>query len=376
MLIPKGVTIAEIENLYSSVGKNITFEIPNGFRGQRISIIPRLSQFFITLLKIHSPKINFSWVSEDQLIAQQAIIDDPICLTALLMADEVYSSEGRPLKRLMNNLLIKRFDSSIYKKGRSIHMTAVDHSIEKYAMPECFYFEMDGKIGVRESIFYFELIKEYLSEVAKQANFSDDDLVKIGDLLAELIENTDEHALSDYVTGLAQKSVRSVVLNCHQVQNGQNISKVCGEGTPVFDYITNIKHADQPLDILEISIFDSGPGLYRSFEKNPEMATLQEEYTSLSNCFREGVTSKPNGVGFGRGLNKARLILDKKNAFVSIRTGRLSVYRNFHTSPLLNLEDPDKPDVGFYDEINKSDTNFSENSAVEGLAYTILVPLK
>ena len=96
----------------------------------------------------------------------------------------------------------------------------------------------------------------------------------------------------------------------------------------------------------------------------------------LFNSFLNGVTSKVNGIGVGRGLNKARLILNQRNGFIAIRSGRLSVYRDYKANPLVNLIDLESPDIEFFDENTRQSDEYSEMTNVEGVSYTILVPLR
>jgi hypothetical protein len=316
---------------------------------------------------------NFPWVKLDGEKSQQAIIDDPICLTALLMADDIYGEDKQPIKKTLNPLLVQRFNQAIFKKGRQIQMMAVDHSIAQYANPACFY---SSAGNTQQATYYFEVLKDYLQEIAKSATFEIDEYGSISELLAELIDNTEQHGKSDYTRGISNKSVRSVVMNCHLVIKGQSVKSICGEDNPTANYINSIKAGDETLHLLEVSIFDSGPGIYNSFSNSEAQPSLDEEVAVVCRSFENGITSKPNGIGVGRGLNKARIILNERKGFLSLRSGRLSIYRDFQSRPLASAEMTNSPNVRFFDEITKTNTTFSAMKKVEGVSYTILVPLK
>ena len=126
--------------------------------------------------------------------------------------------------------------------------------------------------------------------------------------------------------------------------------------------------------MLEISIFDSGSGILKSLEfGSPLDFSLESEVEVIERSFAKGVTSKNDSQGYGRGLFNVRSVLDKKRGFISLRTGRVGLYRDFNLNPL--TEDERAP-LSFFDESNKSNNNYNELASVEGLACSILVPLR
>jgi hypothetical protein len=344
----------------------------------KIGVLSRLAQFFISVSKNNNLEVEFPWLtignSEKFSVAVETIINDPICLTVILMSEEVFDGNRIGFKRAINNKLVSIFDMpfTIYK--RQMQMMAVDHSIEKYAKPECFYISKDGSLTVRDGIYFSHALKAYVSEIAKHAKFSSIEFSSLGELIAELIANTDEHSRVDYLHGISDRSVRALIFRVHQIGKGKDISEVCGQENPFFDYISRIKDKDGVLDLLEISIFDSGPGLYKSF--STDESDFDNEVLISKKCFLDGVTSKPNGIGVGRGLSKARFILNDRQGFLSIRTGRISVFRDYHLHPLNVAKDGKSTDITFFDEVNRRVDSFTEMVPVAGVSYTILVPLK
>lgn len=377
MLIKKSTSVEDIEHYYEEVMTSTeSIEIVNGFKSLRIGLIPRLAQFFITLAKTTDIPFQFSWVKLKDDVTQENIVNDAICISAILMSDQVYGEKRQPLKKLLNERLVNRFKQPIFKNGRQIQMMAIDHSIDQFANPECFYLPTATGFINRDATYYYELLTSYFKEVNRTADFKVTDFDGLSELLAELIDNTDQHGKSDFNQGIIDKSVRSVVLTSHMLRKGEDIRKSCGENNPIADYINAVKSNNSSLHLLEISIFDSGPGIYKSFKKNDEHLAINDEANVLFNSFLNGVTSKVNGIGVGRGLNKARLILNKRYGFIAIRSGRLSVYRDFKSTPLVDLVNLESPDIEFFDEKTRQSNEYSEMSNVEGVSYTILVPLR
>jgi len=378
MLIKKNTSIDDIERYYSEVEATTdVIQIVNGYKSLNIGLIPRLAQFFITIAKKTEIPFEFSWVKLNEYARQDKIVNDAICVTAILMTDRVYGENNSPLKKMLNERLFNRFKQSVFKNGRQVQMMAIDHSIEEFSYPDCFYRQSVGgdKFTSRDSDYYNELLTSYFNDVNRRTDLTSSDFEALSELLAELIDNTDQHSKSEFTQGITDKSVRSVVLNSHLLRRGEDISNICGENNPTAEYINSIKNNNESLHLLEISIFDSGVGIFKSFKGDPEQATISQEAEVLFKSFLNGVTSKVNGIGVGRGLNKARLILNDRNGFISIRTGRLSVYRNYKVNSLENLIDLESPDIQFFDETTRSGVEYSEMNNVEGLSYTVLVPI-
>jgi len=89
------------------------------------------------------------------------------------------------------------------------------------------------------------------------------------------------------------------------------------------------------LRMLEISVFDSGPGLVRRYKHlaTLEDVTAEEEKESVLECFTKHRTSsgaKHRGIG----LDAAIRALTAVGGFMRLRTGRLCLYRDFGKCPL------------------------------------------
>lgn len=373
MLIPKDISIEDVESYYEKLDDEVS--LPNGLKSLRIGIVPRLVQLLITLSKHNKLVVKFPWVELCDSASQQNIVDDPVCIAGLLMTDDVYGKEDKPLKQKLNGLLVKRFNESIYKRTRKLQMMAVDHSIKKFAQPSCFYSDTAGNTLTKDANHYLNILENYLGETAKNNNISPDELTSISDILAELIDNTEQHAKSDYASAKSERSIRGVVLNTHTINKSQNISPIAGNDTPIFEFLSESRTSTSALHLLEISIFDSGPGIYSSYLEREENPSIENEVEVVTNSFLNGVTSKTNGIGVGRGLNRTRLLLGRLNGYIALRSGRLSIYRDFKSEPLAKFEEEEK-DIDFYDEKTKTRNTFTRMKNVEGLSYTILVPLK
>ena len=85
---------------------------------------------------------------------------------------------------------------------------------------------------------------------------------------------------------------------------------------------------------LEITVFDTGPGLVRRWLSAQSQATnlanikVEEEFEVVRSCFSEHVTTK-SILGSGQGLPTVLETLKKLRAFLRLRTGRLCLVQDF-----------------------------------------------
>ncbi len=125
--------------------------------------------------------------------------------------------------------------------------------------------------------------------------------------------------------------------------------------------------------MLEISVFDSGEGIFKTLASTNDInISIQDEVDVVKKSFAKGFTSKSDYRGVGRGLNNVKSVLAQRHGFISFRTGRIGVYRDFNLQPLIESE---SEPLSLFDENNKSENNFSKLASVEGVACSILVPL-
>lgn len=367
MRIESTVTVDELEYLYFQVHNVKTIELPNSFKKNRVGLVASAIQFFITISKSISPTVIFH--DFDTTLLNESvdeIINDPICLAIILLFDEVYDSRGVPFKRMINSNLVKRLNNSPFSKGHRIQLLAVDHSIETYAYPHCFY-EWNNNKAMQGASYYSYLLNNFFRDRVKQANVNASEFEVLGNFLSELVDNTEQHGKSDFISGREKRSIRGVTISYHLIKKNDDLSKLTGNIGSISDYISRHKSDDRALHLLEISVFDSGCGIYNSYRK--EVVEGRNEKDVVSNSFLKGVTSKSNSLGYGRGLSKVRQILNQRNGFVKIRSGGVSLFRDYD---LNSLSDQDY-DVSFYEDGLDGGSGVAD---VSGVSYSILVPVK
>jgi hypothetical protein len=381
MKVPSILTNDELEKLYEKLDDDI-INLPQQFKKLRLGLLPRICQLFITALKPDSnKKVKFFQFESSKEGAVTELLDSPQSLTSLLMSDDVYEKDitldGKKnaveLKYKINLDLQARLNKSIYRTGQRVQLFAVDHSIKKYAFPNCFY-SPEGTNSLKQSQFYANLLSRIIELSPTKSTVSEDQIDDLGQVIYELIENTEQHGKLEVNTGKVNKSVRGLVIDYKLISKEQTSESIGGENSAITEYLEGIRIDNRTVHLLEISLFDSGEGIFKSLASSSILdISIEDEVVVVENSFAKGVTSKADSQGYGRGLFNVRSVLDKRKGFISLRTGRVGVYRDFNLQPLIEEE---QAPLSLFDETNKLKNSYNKLASVEGLACSILVPLR
>ncbi|MEZ8457286.1 hypothetical protein [Vibrio cyclitrophicus] len=381
MKVPSKITNDEIEKLYEQIGDDVIY-LPQRFKKLRLGLLPRICQLFITALKPDpNKKVKFFQFESSKEDSIADLLSSPHSLTSTLMSNEVYEKDivldGQKtpveLKSRINSELQTRLNESIYRKGQRVQLFSVDHSIKKYAFPCCFY-SPEGTNYLRQSEFYTKMLERIVELSPTKSEMTERHLGDLGHAIYELIENTEQHGKLEINTGKISKSVRGLIIDYKLITKEQSSEGIGGENTAITDYLKGIRANNRTVHMLEISIFDSGEGIFKTLSStNDTSISAQDEVDVVKKSFAKGITSKSDYRGVGRGLNNVKNVLAQRHGFISFRTGRISVYRDFNLQP---LKEGDSEPLSLFDEINKSKDKFNKLSSVEGVACSILVPLR
>ncbi len=380
MKVPSIITNEEIEKLYENIGDNV-INLPQKFKTLRLGLLPRICQLFITTLKPNpNKKVKFFQFESSKENSVVDLLSSPHSLTSILMSDEVYEKDivlddqiiPVELKSRINAELQTRLNKSIYRKGQRVQLFAVDHSIKKYAFPSCFY-SPEGTNSLKKSEFYTRILERIVELSPTKSEMTEVHLSDLGHAIYELIENTEQHGKLEINTGKVSKSVRGLIIDYKLITKEQYSESIGGKNTAITDYLEGIRTNNRTVHMLEISVFDSGEGIFKTLASTNNInISIQDEVNVVKKSFAKGSTSKSDYRGVGRGLNNVKNVLAQRHGFISFRTGQIGVYRDFNLQPL--IEGESEP-LSLFDENNKSENNFSKLASVEGVACSILVPL-
>jgi hypothetical protein len=196
---------------------------------------------------------------------------------------------------------------------------------------------------------FTELIEATSSGLSKL--LSPTQLEVLGSLAHQLFKNADVHTLTDSEGRLYDSGVRGIQLREFVIADDAALQEFGAGDRAFLGYLTKLGNRLQTrtkeagkgkrLDVswkstsfLEVTVFDTGPGLALRWLSRSEGATRyadvsrDQEYKAVLDCFRLHATthSAPNR---GDGLAIALKAMKELRAFMFLRTGRLALYQDF-----------------------------------------------
>lgn len=259
--------------------------------------------------------------------------------------------------------------------GHRTFLPCVDHSTRPNS--PVFYHSTGD---VRRRVEFSHIARQLLNQRSeKLVDKLPDNVVRgLGAIIYELFLNTHDWARTDLNKRRLKKSIRGLFLTRRDIP-ASGISKAAGNNIGTATYMQTLKDHDEnhKARFIELSIFDSGPGLaarWASMQKNPRKidssVTLREEFDLCMACLGKCRTTSHHSYR-GLGLYDVMRTLNTLRAMVRIRTGHLSMVRDFIESPL-----EEKEVIGpklFYGTEHQDDE--SRLAYASGTLFTILFPV-
>lgn len=194
----------------------------------------------------------------------------------------------------------------------------------------------------------------------------------IAGLLKELFSNTHVHARTDLNGTFYRRSARGILFALRPVDTPHDSH--AGGLKVLREYYASMADASaRPrVEFLEISVFDSGPGLAaRALGKPVEQAMpINQEYDLVRGCFLKNFTTQSD-PSHGLGLPRVMQALKACGGFMRLRTGRLSLCKWF--PPRTNNVQFSPDDARFIDA--GGDGEIKSYAPVTGASFSILIPM-
>lgn len=302
-------------------------------------------------------------------------------LGSVLMSAEVMARDGQTSMRAAAYGLARRRieamdEGRLQETARGIATTLLcaDHTTKRALQP-FYHSSADGGAHLRGESDFVDLAADLMKVAlgdARRRDFEPKDVEAVGVMLRELFANTHIHARTDPTGAPYRRSVRGIHLAQHALEDGE---KVTGGFMPLATYLDAVlqrpRRAAQA-KLLEISVFDSGPGYAaRAAGKHiDDNFPLETEYRFVHDCLLRNITTRKEG-GAGVGLPRMLSRLKGRGGFLRVRTGRLSLFKSFAGEQDGNLVDPDfdLQDAGFGQD------GFTRHAPAAGAVLTLLIPI-
>ncbi|WP_341364702.1 hypothetical protein P8T57_04340 [Thalassospira sp. SN3W] len=204
---------------------------------------------------------------------------------------------------------------------------------------------------------------------------------KIGDISTFVYEaflNTHDHARYDVSGHELQRSVRGVVFKYHDVLK-ENIVSESNKYPSLREYFSGwqLRPGEENLKFLEISVFDSGPGIVQTLlaknknitKQEAEEKSLSDQYPIIKKSFQVGQTSKVNPAR-GNGLP---LIIGAIKSFGGAFMLRTGVFNLVNCFKIADDSDITEDDIRLEDYKEKG--SLSRVPSACGTVISALIPL-
>lgn len=173
-------------------------------------------------------------------------------------------------------------------------------------------------------------------------------------LVHQLFLNADEHGSYDANGMRLEEMMRGIVLRLTPISAAKSFIAAAANDTPLRGYISKLiatggsdrddrssedgkaerTQTARPLWLVELSVFDTGPGLALRWLSAKggltEAAAMsaEQELEAVRTCFQKHATTRDSAFR-GEGLMVALRAMRKLQAFMTLRTGRYSLYQDF-----------------------------------------------
>lgn len=271
-------------------------------------------------------------------------------------------------------------------RGRRVLGLCLDQS--PFEAPEGFYFpKQPGATATLRSLEDFRsFARDTLARIWLGAGSSGIDPLRkpdpdaLGELFFELFDNTDHWARKDAGgnTYPRRSSTRGIRIEGHGFDEDKEESMVAAQPALVaFLARPEVTLRDGRHRMVEATIFDSGPGIaareLRDIERTKRSEpNIGDERAALLRCLEKHFTHDRSGRRRGIGLHAAMGALSHLKAFLWIRSGRLSLYRDFIEMPYDTEQQGREP---YLLDWESGGTDATEMAPSQGSFITALIPI-
>lgn len=382
------IGIIEVEKLIAELGNiendEINFSINIKTKILGFGTLPLLVLLFFTWLRNKKGNLIIEYETKDFESAKQfgSTYLGYMLLLSAWKHRPIIDKNGNQIKTIFREQtqeLHKRIDFLQNLPNESILIPLFDHYSKEKGLSHWFYtadFNLyNSPESLDTSIFriFQELGKIYRTRFTKNNKSILDDLQVI---IWELIGNTHHHATKDHLNKVdLSPNIRGLYLQIHRSTKKQFISNAVGDLGLQQYYENTLTEGDN--FIIEISVFDSGPGIVKRFLgkewKNNLM--VEDEVSAIKNCLVKGVSSTTgaNGMARGFGLNNVLHTLSQKKGFLKVRSGKVSLYRDLELTP--HLDATEGSEIQLMDWRTQNSKDYNPMADMIGTTITMSYPL-
>lgn len=334
MRIPRQLQFTRIEAVLSELegaGSYVLTTSPDNSY-QALGGETALVQAYVTWSQQEAqPHIRLS--STAPLVSDQAV-DRLAPLCAALVANKISFGDRNVTEPVLNAALarialLQGSDPRSGSRGPQIEIVCADHLGRSF--PTTLYdFSIDSKPTPKPESGLSDLTGKIARATmpAEQARGETAELeLALAGALYELFRNTHEHARHDLAGNFIKRSLRAVQARRHSI-TPRALARIAEDTPALAAYCRRLqpRPGRAQLQLLEVSVLDSGPGLAARWLGRELTAADRGgvELDAVKACFAKGASTKPR-PGAGMGLPNLIDVGRKSNGFLRLRTGAQSL---------------------------------------------------
>lgn len=252
-------------------------------------------------------------------------------------------------------------------KGPTVLAMCADHV--GFSFPASLYDLAPSGPTIKSSAGFEALIYSFIHRVIGQKHLHDPRFFEsTATILRELVLNTDQHATKDIDGRDLDVSIRGFFAKIHRVTD-QSAGTISKDSPAIAAFLSALlpRRTSRSLQLLELSVFDTGPGFAPTLlGKRFYDISREDEEQAVEDCFTKHLSAK-RAPHKGNGLNLVSELLRRNHGFLQVRTGRVSRYLNAHSIEQLSRS-------ALRSTLSRGD-NARPLAEVRGSSVTVLLPL-
>ncbi len=327
----KLVKVSDIQNLYINIGKSNHLILSPNIKFKHLGGTSSVIQFLCSWQRHHQEV--FVILNDQVNIGSNKLAKNEVLLVAFYLAKEVLF-KGKDIKadllgrfipfiESMNSESLKNYLSvkgNMTGKGKEFKFLFLNKARNEFLK---FFYRDTEQFKTKKEIedFLGDLLKTPVSAIQKSQYTQN--LNPIKEIIYEILNNTDKHARRDIKQALIPKNIRGFFLNFYDLNDNNRQSFV--DNQPEYGYF--LKNV---MEVLVISIFDSGEGIVKKYiettsDKKEEEMSSEDKKNILLKVFLPKTTSSkvPNS---GMGLTYTKKNIKKLKGLLSIKTNTLEYF--------------------------------------------------
>jgi hypothetical protein len=311
---------------------------------------------------------------KDADAALDNLCDNVVGLSAVTLSKSISSWDEHDIRSHAHAKASQRVDDMVeerakFQRGSAFAVLCFDGTSKPF--PRNLYYANGEVLSPRDlKALFTKRLKLAESSQARRERI-EDVATRLGTILFETFRNTHQWARTTVDGVPIRRSVRGILIRRyrqHPASPGPGLEARHEQDAPLAKFLATHINKTESGGVLELSIFDGGPGLVRRSRGTNELTSLSlaEERAACLACFDKHNTS--SGMPHrGIGLYASLRALNSLGGFLRLRTGRMSLYRNFYDQPF-----QEGAETSFTDWPTQAS---QVNADVAGTVLTFILPI-